>query len=64
MNIAFVIDTSHSMGQRTSQGVNFLDCAKAGVDHTIKTRQRSGYENSNEKYHLIVTNSQYPIRST
>ena len=64
MNIAFVIDTSHSMGQRTSQGVSFLDCAKAGVDHTIKTRQRLVYENSTEKYHLIVTDTQYPVRST
>ena len=64
MNIAFVIDTSHSMSQRTSQGVCFLDCAKAGVDHTIKIRQRSLYENSNERYHLIVTDSQYPVRST
>ena len=64
MNIAFVVDTSISMGQKTSQGVSFLDCAKAGVDHFIKTRQRSGYENSNDKYHLILTDSQYPVRST
>lgn len=64
MNIAFVVDTSHSMGQKTSQGVSFLDCAKAGIDHTMKTRQRSGYETSNDKYHLIITDSQYPVRST
>ena len=64
MNIAFIVDTSVSMGQKTSQGVSFLDCAKAGVDHFIKTRQRSGYENSNDKFHLILTDTQYPVRST
>jgi len=64
MNIAFVIDTSPSMGQRTSQGASFLDCAKAGVEQLLKLRSRSGYENLNEKHHLILTDSSNPIRSS
>lgn len=64
MNIAFVIDTSPSMQQRTSQGASYLDCAKAAVEHSVKIRQRSGYDSSGDKYHLIVTDAQFPIRST
>ncbi|CAG9334024.1 INTS6 [Blepharisma stoltei] len=64
MNVAFVIDTSPSMQQRTSQGASYLDCAKAAVEHAVKIRQRSGYDSSGDKYHLIVTDYEFSIRST
>ena len=40
MIFIFVIDTSGSMNQKFSGGLSFIDCAKNGVEHFVKMRQR------------------------
>lgn len=64
MNIAFIIDESPSMSQRTSTGPSFLDCAKSGISYIIKSRSRSSYDLSKDTYHLITTDSEFPIKSS
>jgi hypothetical protein len=57
MNVAFVIDTSSSMGQSTPEGISFLDCAKSCAEAIVKSKQ-------NYQYHLIITGASYSIRSS
>lgn len=57
MNVAFVIDTSSSMGQSTPEGISFLDCAKSCAEGIVKSKQ-------NYQYHLIITGASYSIRSS
>eukprot|EP00761_Pharyngomonas_kirbyi_P004161 gb/GECH01004165.1/.p1 GENE.gb/GECH01004165.1/~~gb/GECH01004165.1/.p1 ORF type:complete len:939 (+),score=200.19 gb/GECH01004165.1/:1-2817(+) len=52
MIIAFVIDTSASMNQKTAQGLTLLDIAKCGVEHFIKKRQQIS---SNRDRYMLFT---------
>lgn len=53
MYIAFLIDTSASMNQRTSSGLTLLDCAKAAVEHFVKIRSRD-VTARNDRYFLVT----------
>ena len=55
MNIAFVLDSSPSMSQRTSEGISFLDCSKAAIEVILQARLRSASDYSNDKYLLLTT---------
>ncbi len=54
MIILFVVDTSASMNQRTSNGMSILDCAKAAVEHFVKMRGRDP-ATRNDRYFLVIT---------
>jgi hypothetical protein len=54
MFIVFVIDTSASMNQRTSNGMTLLDCAKSAVEHFLKIRGRDT-SIRNDRFFLITT---------
>ncbi|ORX92758.1 hypothetical protein K493DRAFT_303126 [Basidiobolus meristosporus CBS 931.73] len=65
MIIVFILDTSISMSRplngNPTEG-NYLDCAKAGVEHFFKLRKRTGGDN-NEKYMLATYDPVDPIKS-
>eukprot|EP00013_Stygamoeba_regulata_P012430 CAMPEP_0177684914 /NCGR_PEP_ID=MMETSP0447-20121125/32688_1 /TAXON_ID=0 /ORGANISM="Stygamoeba regulata, Strain BSH-02190019" /LENGTH=68 /DNA_ID=CAMNT_0019194799 /DNA_START=40 /DNA_END=243 /DNA_ORIENTATION=- len=53
MIFAFVIDSSASMNQRTSNGMSLLDCSKAAVEHFLKVRGRDPNAMRNDRYLLF-----------
>ncbi|KAK9762611.1 hypothetical protein K7432_011488 [Basidiobolus ranarum] len=65
MIIVFILDTSSSMSRPLAGGnteENYLECAKAGVEHFFKLRRRTGGDN-NEKYMLVTYDPVDPIKS-
>ncbi len=40
MIVLFIVDTSASMGQRTSAGLTLLDIARFSIEHFIRVRSR------------------------
>jgi hypothetical protein len=62
MNIAFVLDTSPSMSQRTAEGISFLDCSKAAIEVMIQARMRSATDYASDKY-MLITTARNPVLS-
>ena len=58
MIISFLIDTSASMNQVTSNGLTLLDCAKSAVEHFVKHRGRDP-NFRNDRYFLVTCAKNY-----
>lgn len=52
MLIAFVIDTSPSMNQRTANGITYLDMAKSSVERLMTLREQNRFRDT---YFLLTT---------
>ncbi|KAN0031375.1 hypothetical protein ACTFIV_005239 [Dictyostelium citrinum] len=59
MLITFVVDTSGSMSQKTTNGMTLLDCGKAAIEHFIKIRSKDA-SMRNDRFFLI-TSEENPI---
>ncbi|KAK5583139.1 hypothetical protein RB653_004729 [Dictyostelium firmibasis] len=59
MLITFVVDTSGSMSQKTTNGMTLLDCSKAAIEHFIKIRSKDA-SMRNDRFFLI-TSEENPI---
>ncbi|KAG2393220.1 hypothetical protein C9374_009797 [Naegleria lovaniensis] len=58
MNILFLMDTSSSMNQLTTNGMKLIDIAKYCVEHFIKTRQKHLHQHQKKDNYLLVTSGQ------
>ncbi|KAI9203185.1 uncharacterized protein BJ171DRAFT_154456 [Polychytrium aggregatum] len=54
----FIVDTSVSMNRIFSNGLSYLECAKAGIEQFFKWEQKRS-DRQNNKY-LLVTYEEYP----
>ncbi|KAN0045544.1 hypothetical protein ACTA71_005922 [Dictyostelium dimigraforme] len=54
MLITFVVDTSGSMSQKTTNGMTLLDCSKAAIEHFIKIRSKDA-SMRNDRFFLITS---------
>ncbi|EGC34275.1 hypothetical protein DICPUDRAFT_79965 [Dictyostelium purpureum] len=54
MLITFVVDTSGSMSQKTTNGMTLLDCCKAAIEHFIKIRSKDA-SMRNDRFFLITS---------
>ncbi|KAL9656794.1 hypothetical protein ABK040_004331 [Willaertia magna] len=62
MNIVFLMDTSSSMNQLTSNGMKLIDISKSCVEHFIKVRQRHlHHQQKKDNYFLITTNQKVVV---
>ncbi|KAF0980599.1 hypothetical protein FDP41_013082 [Naegleria fowleri] len=54
----FLIDTSSSMNQLTTNGMKLIDIAKYCVEHFIKSRQKHLHQHQKKDNYLLVTSGQ------
>ncbi|EFC45171.1 predicted protein [Naegleria gruberi] len=58
MNILFLVDTSSSMNQLTTNGMKLIDISKHCIEHFIKNRQKHLMHQQKRDNYLLVTSGQ------